>query len=152
MHTTECRCRDTRSVIDTFGFGEDEMRRKLAALTILILVLPAALRGFWIGSSILQKSSGQSINISQVESEIADLTVRLDQSEVFSPRAVNTQSLMLDLQRSIEHEQYRQKNANQKPIAFFWIGASSLALAWWCFGAYLVLRSKGRTEPSVAQI
>jgi len=122
------------------------VRRKLAALTILILVLPAALKGFWIGCSILQKSSGQTVNISQVESEIAKLTTQLNQLEPFSSEAVNTQSLILDHKRSIAHEQYRKKHAKRKPTAFIWIGVSSLMFAWWCFGVYLVLRAKERTE------
>ena len=122
------------------------MKNKLALITLLIILLPAGLKGFWIGLSLFQKSSNTSVNIQELELQLAKKRSEADLAEPFSPESGDAQSIVADLSSSISEAKSRNKYAKQRPIAYAWIGGSTLFLALWCFAVYIVLTRIKKTE------
>lgn len=115
-----------------------------AKLILLVILLPAGLKGLWAGLSILRNASSDKIDIVDVNKKISAIKEKMNREGITTSELNIYTSDVLKYEGMLAAESSRQTNRGKIPVACFLIILSLSIFSFWIYAIYRIVTNKNK--------
>jgi len=113
--------------------------KKSLVTVILLLLLPAGLKGLSTGLSTLQKSAGPGADLEKLHSSLAEARATVSTGDDPAEVTVRKRYTIPRLEDEIQAEKWRREWAEKRPAGYAWTAVGGLLVICWCIAMHLLL-------------